>query len=62
MDLSPDVREAFTAAMNEAPTLLEDLFWGWLLGHAPATLYLEELAITQLTGPGYVPDDFPGVP
>jgi hypothetical protein len=62
MDLSPDVRARFELAMHEAPTLLEDLFWGWLLGHAKWDLYAEELMITPLQGPGYVPDDFPGVP
>ncbi|MES2384520.1 MAG: hypothetical protein V4593_08220 [Pseudomonadota bacterium] len=48
--------------LERAPTLLENLFWGWMLGFAPASDYLDELVITDLRGHGNVPDDFLGEP
>lgn len=59
---SPDHRAATERALEQAPTLLENLLWGWLLGLSSAQDYLDELAITSLDGPGYVTDDFAGVP
>jgi hypothetical protein len=47
---------------DAAPTLLESLLWGWLLGDLSADAYFEELEITQLSGPGYLTDDFCGEP
>jgi len=47
---------------QRAPTLLENLLWGWLLGHLSPDVYFEELVITDLRGPGHLPDDFQGVP
>jgi hypothetical protein len=55
--------DGFDQAFEDATTLLENMFWSWMMG-APrgAELYLEELAITPLGGPGYLPDDFQGEP
>jgi hypothetical protein len=54
-------RAALLRALDEAPTVLEAMLWGWLLGHPDAKrLYFEELMITDLVGPGDVPDDFEG--
>jgi hypothetical protein len=50
------------AQTGQHPTLLEALFWGWLGGFIPASQYPEELMITTLAGPGYLPDDFQGAP
>lgn len=61
MDLTPDSGRALAArAVLAAPTVLENLFWGWLAGITGPELYFRELAITDLWGPYNVPDDFPG--
>ena len=62
MDLNPETEALLVDALHAAPTLLENLYWGWLLGLSSANDYLSELAITSLVGPGYLPDDFPGEP
>lgn len=56
-------RYDFDAAFEAAPTLLESMFWSWMMG-APngAALYFAELEITSLGGPGYVADNFRGEP
>jgi hypothetical protein len=51
-----------TRCAEEAPTLLESLFWGWLSGMSSVELYLEELVITDLWGDGGVPDNQLGEP
>ena len=58
----PDTTRALERCSNGARTLLETMMWGWLLGQLPAAVYFQELEITQLDGPGYVTDDFEGVP
>lgn len=59
--LAPWQRENYERAMHAAPTLLEVMFWGFLLQLPGAErVWLEELIITPLEGPGGVPDDFAG--
>ena len=59
--LEPWQRENFERALHSAPTVLETLFWGALLGfHGGWRLYIEELEITDLEGPPGEPDDFRG--
>lgn len=55
--------EGFDRAFEDATTLLENLFWSWMMG-APrgAELYFKELSASDLRGPGYIADDFPGEP
>lgn len=55
-------RAAMWRSLDSAPTLLENYLWGCLLGVTSWEIYLEELSITSLDGPGHVPDDFAGVP
>lgn len=63
MDLTPDPGRVLAArAVLDAPTVLENLFWGWIAGISSFDLYFDELCITCLSGPGHLPDDFPGVP
>lgn len=52
--------DALERALEAAPTVLESFFWGWLLGALPAEAYMAELAITDLSGPGWVTEDFVG--
>ncbi len=48
-------------ALDAAPTLLENYFWGMVLGYpGVAEQYFEELEITDLRGPGHLTDDEPG--
>ena len=55
-------RDNFERGLRDARTVLEALFFGWLLGMKGAErLYFEELIITPLDeGSGDVPDDFVG--
>ena len=55
-------RQNFEAAMHSAPTLLEVMFWGFLLQLPGAErVWLEELLIWPLDeGRGDVPDDYRG--
>lgn len=55
-----DTSTLLARALEDAPTVLESFFWGWLAGEVPASMYFEELAITTLAGPGYMTDDFVG--
>ncbi len=57
----PEERAAHAAAFAAAPTLLESLFWA-AINQMPLgwELYLNELAITELEGPGDEPDNFAG--
>lgn len=51
----------FQEALEAAPTVLESFFWGWLCGVPNCEhLYFEELAITDLRGPGHMTNDFVG--
>ncbi len=60
--ISGDQRDTFEESLRCAPTLLEVSFWGWMLGYPGAQrIYFEELTITDLVGPGHLPDNFPGV-
>ena len=52
-------RHRFASAAELAPTLLETYFWEWLATGDPS-LYLDELVITPLPGPGGEPDNFNG--
>jgi hypothetical protein len=62
VDLTPYQRQDFEEALRDAQTVLENLFWGWLLGHVGCDrLYFEELMISELDGPGDEPDNTPGV-
>ena len=56
------VRAAMWASLEAAPTLLENHFWGALLGVTSWQTYFDELSITTLEGPGGEPDDFEGIP
>ncbi len=57
----PEELAMFARALNTAPTVLEALFFGWLLGlPGGERLFWEELLISPLEGPGNVPDDFVG--
>lgn len=60
-DLVTPERASALRALDNAPTVLEALFWGMVLGHPRADeLYLAELIVTDLVGYGNVPDDFRG--
>jgi hypothetical protein len=61
LTLTPWQRENYERGLRDARTVLEALFFGWLLGMPGGErLYTEELIITPLEGPGGVPDDFVG--
>ncbi len=62
MMLTEPHRAAMWRSLDTAPTLLENMFWGALLGVTPWETYLEELTITPLDGPGHEPDNFEGDP
>ncbi len=48
-------------ALDAAPTLLERLFWGMVLGYpGVAEQYFEELEISDLRGPQHLTVDEPG--
>ena len=47
-------------ALQDAPTLLENFLWSWLLGITDSDTYFRELLASDLSGPGYVTDDFRG--
>lgn len=61
MDLTAEQRVAFEHGLNNAKTVLDALFYGWLL-HLPgsARLFWEEIQIVELGGPGNEVDDFIG--
>jgi hypothetical protein len=59
---SGEERRFFQAALDTAPTLLESYFWGFLFGCSSVEMYLDELLISDLEGPGDVPDDSQGEP
>jgi hypothetical protein len=53
-------RDRLDACLAVAPTILENLFFAWLLGFSSWESYADELLITDLLGPGDEPDDFAG--
>lgn len=58
----PESPEQLAARMfEEAPTVLETMFWSWMMG-APNgfAIYAEELIISDLRGPGDQTEDFVG--
>ncbi len=58
-----DSRDVFEESLRQAPTLLENLFWGALLGYTGGWhIYIEELMISDLVGPYNEPDNFVGIP
>lgn len=59
---SAEERRFFQAALDSAPTLLENYFWAFLLGAGTVEQYVDELLISELEGPGGVPDDTQGEP
>ena len=60
-DITTPATALALCALDAAPTLLENFFWGMVLGYpGAAELYFEELAITDLRGPGHLTDDEPG--
>lgn len=60
----PEAPEALAARMFEAaPTVLESMFWNWMMGGPRGfELYFEELIISDLRGPGDQTEDFVGEP
>lgn len=46
--------------LEAAPTVLESFFWGWMSGALPSEAYFQELLAQDLSGPGYVTEDFVG--
>lgn len=62
MQIGEQNRAAMWRSLDQAPTLLENYLWGCMLGVTSWELYLEELAITTLEGPGNEPDNFEGQP
>jgi len=57
-----DARARLWQARMQAPTLLESMLWGWLLGLVSFDSYRAEAEITDLRGPGYLPSDEQGEP
>lgn len=58
----PESAEALAARMFEAaPTVLESMFWNWMMGGPNGwEIYAEELIISDLRGPGDLTEDFVG--
>lgn len=60
-DITPPATALALRALDAAPTLLEKLLWAMVLGYPNADAqYFEELAISDLRGPGHLTDDEPG--
>jgi hypothetical protein len=60
---TPAHRAAVLRSLDESTTLLENMFWAFVLGYPNASdQYFDELVITDLVGPGHLPDDAPGEP
>lgn len=63
MQVTDANRAAMWRSLEDAPTLCENLFWAALLGLPGGWgAYFKELNITDLYGPGCMPDNFAGEP